>query len=81
MFKSLIMTLFLLSLISCRKTQYTDMGEITNFDYRNGWPNVTIITLSSGMKISYPGTIFGATGQHLYVTSKPNWEDPFIKIE
>jgi hypothetical protein len=57
------------------------MGEIVNFDYRDGWPNMTILTLATGEKISLSGTYCVSTGQHLYSTDKPGFFNPYNKVE
>lgn len=78
--------LLALCVMSCSEGKITDLGIITDFDVKTGWPDVTIFTLSTGTKIAVRGVWCVSTGQHLiyrghegFFCNKPFFETVFIK--
>ena len=70
-----LLSILLLLLIFCKKPEDVDIGIVKDFDIKTGWPDIAIVTLEDGRKISLPGQRFVSTGMHLHI------KDGFFSLE
>jgi hypothetical protein len=70
-----LLQILLFMLILCKKPEDIDLGIVKDFDIKAGWPDIAIVTLEDGRKLSLPGQRYVSTGMHLHI------KDGFFSLE